>query len=721
MVSVADSPTKYDDIPQSLRSEGAARIIVPFRALVQQYRDDLVRQVLPILRTGEGLTHIQEQLDDGLLGADALSLSEWYDQAEIPVPKLVKTLKDLRKLAAIAEELAEDGGAWRSTADGDLKERQEQALADLCERGRKLLVVLKHRHGNRASRQCWKAATRTLQHQQAILNESTPHWSAEQSAELRRVAEQIRRLTRPSGLIARIWQRCLGDVPLKRYLDRMDLHKLSRQHKAVESAARQRMEQRRWQSQRILLELLLGTPDRPGCWMQLADQVEAEDTLFTSLDLQLQHKSRTPGLSNSGDTLTLVESLDDRLDGTQTVRDLFNDLAARGGCTAARIAETVRSDGLIIDGRPVSREMLSSEDPSRVIDSLRAIASQFLDSVDGLADLDQPRLAIDHLAGFTLTSFDLRSRLLAVTNTWIDRSQPRATFGGLSDCDVHQSCYLLCHSQDRPLLEELLLGEPLAPNYGGKYDTRNPFEAQLIQVRLAAPVGASREYWKCRAAANLQLKAGVVKERYPLRQFPELRLLASRIRDRGDCARILAANRRHGDVYEVGDGAGRLALSQHDPRLHHLFAPTTFTARWQAPRTFAEALRGGGPFWDFLQAGHPRIPNFRGELAQLALNSTDEQIAEELSALGVVEGRGGLYRLVRPMSTPQPGAPAHLYDRTYGDITGLSEEDFIGELVKNDLLYTILFCTALDRLQLGMLTERDLPDSVVAMARRLRL
>lgn len=713
------SATKYAFVPQAGRSEGNATLAWPIGKLLRDYLDDFARHTAVSLQTSAPAPQIDALLEEARLSSDALSGDEWFSDTAIRIEKALQSASSLLKAAASAEDIASDNGSWREEIDAQLKILEEEAELAILDRLRDQITSLRRTHGNQTAYAFWTLVVRQIQTYQAELANARPVWSADDSHKLREIGASLRRAV-PTGWKAKSLKYLTGDIPIPKLLGRAEMAKLQRQGRTLDDLAKKRVEQRCWHSKTAHFASLLGSSSIPGELDRLLQPILDDEKLFQAVDAQLQSTERPLGSSESGDIIWIVQSLDDVIDRSRarTVRDLFNERAERAGWTPERLAARIRENGLVVDGRPVSCDILNQYASHQIAQSLLEETTRALGDPQS-AHPNPPVSAVDFIAQLTLSSNELRPRVITLNETWVARSQPRVIVNELAGVVVHQRAYLLCAAEDRPGLEALLSAEEPTPNTNGEFTTTNPYKAQLIQARLAAPVGASREHWKWRSAANAQLKTGIVAMRFDLRSVPETRYLHKRVRNRNDCKNLFNANRTTGDVYEVLAGSGRFALTRHDPRLMHYFAPVQFTPCWQSPRFFASLLQSGGPFLDLMQVAHSEIPKLRAKLSQLAKVSDPDRIAEALATFGILEVRRGQCRLIHTVSKPWAGLPAGVYDEHFGQVVGLAEDAFVAQLLDCDLLYNVLFCSALDQFELGRLTKVDVPPSVVAMSREI--
>jgi hypothetical protein len=86
-------------------------------------------------------------------------------------------------------------------------------------------------------------------------------------------------------------------------------------------------------------------------------------------------------------------------------------------------------------------------------------------------------------------------------------------------------------------------------------------------------------------------------------------------------------------------------------------------------------------------------------------------VVGKLVDLGVLKRQsGGLFSIA---ATPQHDAidlPEGLYERVVNRTVGLVEDAFVGQLMKNDWLYNIVFWQTADAYDRGLLSPEDAPD-----------
>ena len=114
---------------------------------------------------------------------------------------------------------------------------------------------------------------------------------------------------------------------------------------------------------------------------------------------------------------------------------------------------------------------------------------------------------------------------------------------------------------------------------------------------------------------------------------------------------------------------------------------------------------------DWLVAAFPERPDLHTAALRLAQEPDDRAnlVAAELVQLGILRpGLKGHYLL---NSRPEPGEPVPegLFRRSPGPVAGLSREDFVAELHRNDELYTAVFWPVWSAFLAGKISPADAP------------
>jgi len=394
-------------------------------------------------------------------------------------------------------------------------------------------------------------------------------------------------------------------------------------------------------------------------------------------------------------------------------------MARQARATPQGLAHLFQREGILVNGVPRRPSEWSDEEPAKLSSALVAAARHYLGfrGRDSSPDIEQPQTAVDFIASITLSDPILRPLLERCLPEFSRRSLPYATFRPIAGADPKTLAFLFCHPAQRKTLEDLLLVEAnlsnpsnAEPEVARQYQIDTPYVAMLLQYALACPGGAQVDLQRAMRHANRMLAANKVPPLFEANQnLPEVRLLPHRPDDYDDACHLFRVAADARIMVPVGSGAERYNLLKTEPRLRTLFAPDQFVSDWKTAEFFQDQLKTGA-FVDFVQATYSHIADWITIVQQLRSQSVPEQVAGELVRLGILEANPhGLYRMTQVPSTRHARVPYGLYRPVPGPMRGLSEDEFVAELIRNDWLYNTVFWQVADALDQQRICPSQVP------------
>jgi hypothetical protein len=276
---------------------------------------------------------------------------------------------------------------------------------------------------------------------------------------------------------------------------------------------------------------------------------------------------------------------------------------------------------------------------------------------------------------------------------------PYGELNGVGYSHRRSHVLLYCYPSDRDTFDRLLetlvtINNP--KNEAHAYQTGNPYVALLCQYQIAQPLSYLRhlpKWYKHATNAPTHIDRTL---------YPEFRRLGQRPKHDWDDAKALFASARKLGFIRGHAGAGLLLTTPH-PELDLIFAPKVSSPVWKTGKTFHQLL-SSTEFQRTLEAAFPKAT--QACLADLIRQDPDTA-AHSLMLLGVLEGGpAGLYRY---LGQPAGEVTSDLFAWAPGPLSGLSEEEFVGRILANDLLYNVLFFKVSDALVAGQVTAADVP------------
>lgn len=730
---MAQDFARYSKISRQTQSRGMVVLRIPTETLLPGFLERFCQKAVQCLDAGQPLDDLQRQLDVHQLDDDALSAREWLpEDPPSPLPD-VQTLADLERSAAVAEDMTAEQGAWRDEFR-DLEDRAREAATDFTQRAESALNDAHQDHGPRPLRQLYATIVRRLgktrQEVRAKIEKQRMTIFASSAQErLRATAGQLRRFARFRGSFKKLLLKIRPNAPLLLWMDDARRSRIKRVLDELNHVRTERYAYLRLLAQRDLLDELLGRSGRPGRLDALLYSVNRQEQLFERLA-----EAFTPRTNNTpapgGTELLLVDGPDTVINPKtgRTMYDLYTDRIRRCGASPEQWARQLRTEGLIVDGRPCLPHDWVHFDVDRLARHLRTAAETYLgyQSPGTPVDLRHPQTPYEQIAAVMPTDAELCPLLERIVPALVARSAPYATFRPIAGAPVKPHCLLLCHPTIRAALEPLLLTQLKLsdPKNYRAYATRNPHVVILTQFALDIPGGALTGLWQWMSIANEAHRRGVCRPHCDRRDVPEVRYLDKRVRDHNDCREMFMAARKVGLLTPVGDPVTGYALARSDPRVDHLFAPHRLVPQWHDACSFHNLLNQGQQFVEFVQRVFPRLTTFRQLAHRLAGQLDAETVAEELVDLGILQrGAAPRYRInYIPPIDALGRLPEGLYASEPGERAGLPEDDFIMALLNKDLdlLYNILRWGLCDAVQLGQLSNNDAPRSVLQFLDQLK-
>lgn len=711
---------KYAGVVMPIRSVGVASLRIPFHDWVRQYERLFAARA--ISRLADGRTASRSQiamlLDDAQLTADAATLDEWSRGRQLPSPSWDDTLKGLAKLAAKGRDLAAEAGTWRNDAF-ELRASCAEAVDEIVRRATAAIRAARRSHGIAAAQKLiaeWRCQLEEVRH--ALLAETT-EWSGADREVLDKVILRLSRLSVPRSSWGKLRLKYSPRLQAARILSFREVKEIQRLVEVIGSAFQKRSQLSLRRAKLDALNDLLGQEDRPGRLQALVAKLQQERLFYERLSSLLEsERDVLVGRSiSAGTDITLLGDLQSPICPSGiTVADLFDERASRADWTAGRLADTLQTEGITLNGEivlPLDWPRCAAGD---IAQAVLAAARHALgsDRPDIALDLVEPHSVIEHCASLDLTAPELRGLVLERSRDLVARSAPYCSCPVVGTRRPNTQAFLYCHPSQchfwQATLDDLRFGDE---GQNATLATGHPFVVVVQQVLLAGSLGANPQWQRWIAEANRAVGHTKIEPLKNRRNFIDIRLLRERVRDHDDCEQLLAAAIKGRLVHEVGSPPTGWTISQPDPRATHHFAPRTFGALWQPSETFHALLRSEPTFVAFVQQLFPALTDFSSVAVQLAHAHQPHDVAESLTTLGVLESRTGQYRMARTPLSVLSHMPRCLYRSEFGKLVGLSRDEFESRLLSDDDLYNVLFWRVLDTFQLCELTVNDVPDSIL--------
>lgn len=711
-------PMQFRNPPRQTMASGRATLVWPLKPLLGQFTVEFLRETLRRLwnsRRPEP-SRLRRYLHKAELVESTMSLDEFFDVAA-GMPDFEWTVARLSELQRFAAEYADDEGAWR---DLDLEDDADDALSELSRRIRLFLNGIQGDYGPEAAEWALQELRDMFRTKQEKLQNELPHWSSNDTDELLDCARRLRGATKPPRWYWKLIAFFRPDISPRLWLTKAQQSMIERRIvPALARGANLRTEIALADAKLEFFERLIGRPGVEGLLDELLQELRRYKDLIHQLVDSIPPESSDVKNDNE---LLLVEDLDSPIDPEQRirVRDIFFKSAKQAGCTPRGFADLVQREGVIVAGvRRRPTEWLEVE-PVELIKSLQKAVYRYLGlrSWNATPNTSQPQTAVDFIGSITLAHPNLRALLERRLPEVAQCSRPYATFQTIAGAAPKRHAFLFCYPTDRKLFEELLLVYANISNptkgdddIGQQFRLDSPYVMCLAQFGIACPAGAQVDLQRAARHTNRLLATGRISPLFDdYNELPEVRLLPYRPEDYEDVKQLFLASKKAQVLVPAGGSSNTFNLLKTEPRLRALFAPERFVPDWK-PATFFQKQLKTGAFTDFVQATYPNLVGCHQTVQALRTQLDAEGVADELVAVGVLESNAhGLYRMSKAPPDNHMRVPYGLYRRVGGKIKGLSEEELIAELLRNDWLYNTVFWQVADAFDQRRVSAADVPD-----------
>lgn len=693
-------------------------------ALFWQFVRRFVQRAIGLLQGEQSLPDAQQLLDDGSLDRRTVTLQGWSDRTEDEDRyRWQGTIGELPALRGEAEDLLREDGAWTQELADIQNDRVEQ-LQLLRSRIEKLFGNVLREFGVRGVESVFQLLAGQFREVLKQIQDNTRPVTPNEETDVERHSRRMVRVIRESW-VARAAGRLAPNLPV-RWLLSEEFRTQIRQGPERMSRLYRRRRQLRLNREKIhLLEVLLGTDSTPGLLDEFLLRLRHHDQTFDALQDRMQ-RAAVPDDSSYPTDLRLVQSVDDVVDvaSGRTFLDCAFEACQRAGCPAERLASDLQKNGLAIDGATLLPYQWSTL-PARLLDeALLQRTSEYLGATDSRlrVDINHPVSALDQFAAM---SHPLSPELLPLTKSRlqmvVERSAPYFACGRALGAEPLSVTFLYCHPADRPRWLALLalFGLAIADPDEAEVWRHGRFGVTLMQQTLGFCMGASKPFWKWLSAGNSARALNTVSPHLNREEWPEQRILESRIRNTDDCAKLLRAAEQIRVVIRVGS-ADRLAPVRRGPRIVSLFCDARCVVRSVAPDTVkTQIIRP-----DFIALLYDLHPDAGSSIDAVISRLQDEpdanRIADALTEHGFLREQAGLFQVAGTPSFEAAAALPELYALHVGELKGLTRTEFENRLLDNDVLYTQLFCSVLDGWERGRLSRTDVPESVIQKSNELK-
>jgi hypothetical protein len=716
-------PATYAQPSRQTRSAACLTLRLPFAdRLVSQYLAHFLGRSCAHLAAGSQPDTVLRELDTAGLQDEALSMVEHFLASRPPRVEWNGRQPDLLRLAALAEDLSCDNGDWRQRC-ADLGDIAEQAATDLFSRTGILCQKVLRCHGSAGAQ---LALTRIRQKLDQVRHDNQTEldhyplgtWSPARSEELRQAATHLRSYARPRKLSARLLLRFRPQSPYAWLLDEAQRSRIGRVVALLNTAWTDRHRLALLQARREALDNLCGRPGATGLLDKHLDIVRRQDEHLATLAQSCEALCSRP-LQNRATELLLADSIQTVVDPQtrRTIEDLYDARLETLGVTPEQWAQSLRRDGLVVGGRAYLPHDWNHLDAATVGRHLQAATKRYLGYPvsAGFPEVKPPQTAYEHLAAVTMLDPELSGLLNQIVPSMVRRSGPYATYRPLAKAEAQVHAFLFCHPSQRGEWTTLFQNEfAIADDANAAaYAIHDPHRIMLCRLALAIPGGALHGLSQWMAVANEGYRTNVAKPLFNRRDYPEQRLLGSRVKSHADAQQMFAAAEKARLVHAIGNPPTSFILSRPDPRVAHLFQPPRLVADWHDAKFFFELVRNSSDFGLFVQQAFPHLADFPQTQARLAGEHDEDLVAGELVKMGILDrNAAGQYRLTTTPSVIPSCVPAGVYSTAPALVTGLDRDRFVAALYSHDELYNILFFSVRDAWQRHELSENDVPTSV---------
>ena len=405
----------------------------------------------------------------------------------------------------------------------------------------------------------------------------------------------------------------------------------------------------------------------------------------------------------------LVDSIHQKVDGDVTLEPSFKVAFAQAGCGVDQFLSALRR-GLTIGGRLVRPGDLAKMDASTASRALVEFGRDFF------------AVAIPDVLKIDFGRPELQLTLAKKLMTMIQKGQPHLTFDKIQGAEEKHESYLFCHREFRPAIESYLNGRVRFGNAAD--DPRFLIQEKHVISFSSSVLGAGHSrtdyfrglYRRARLMAQGKFES--------IHNHPE------------DLANPLAISERptgvqdSRDLFELATTVGAVTefagvnecgyiCSPFDETIKPRFTDLICERRLIPAELFRKYLTQG---W-FQRCVHLGFPDLGKDCIERLIESgeqlTDEQIADRLCELTIMEKTPGGYRFGKVQSGD---LPLHdlLFQYRSSKPRPLSRENFVAAMMQHDDLYTRVLVDVVMAEAAGKLAEHQLPAFAQQMARKWR-
>jgi hypothetical protein len=695
-------PTEYERVPRQSESFSKMRLTLPILPLVTAYVPAFGIRAVKRALASPPAVNIDDILRDQRIDPDQIDLEQYFFHLRPRSVEVVANRSQLERLATSAEDYADDAGSWRAAAD-----RYQATAAEALSKLRRGILSAIAAAQAVGGAQASLAILRRLEKVFSALQTAAhiENWSTERSRKLREVAIQLRGISRPRG-----WKglalRLFPGLPCRFWLDQRQLTTIESTRNLINSAAQHRHQALASAAQQHILAELLGSSYSDGLFQQLEQNLPDPKRLLAAIEFAMPKPS--PAIAAGRFEILLVSSIYDHIDeqGT-TVEQFLDEIAARFGWTAKRLAERFWRDGITVRGRllrPGDWHMCAASDLAKAVirEVRRALG---IISIDAPARVDDPQTAYDVFTttGLTNPRFEhsLRSRLPELAH----HARPYFVAPQIAGTQPLGNVYLHCAPRDRGKWLELLAPYGCRPQEAdGHFDLPHGAIAMLScyshGIVGQADPAFIRGVWLYKRRRARGEPVLPIDDR-----AGELRMLSERPFDHEDTEAIWQALQRSKSVRQLANG--RWTLSTFEPSLQQHFYHSQLVPLAQTARCFQLMLRHK-EFISFAEVHFGLGSSWAETALRLADAPSAESVAAKLVDLGVLSnGSHHSYMMAGDPPANTRGVPEGLYRWQFGELKGLTEGEFHERLRDNDWFYCVAFYRILDAWMLGELSQAD--------------
>lgn len=722
---MATRPTQYRFVPRQGQAFGATVLRYDFAGLWAEYEDSFRTDVVKILARGTPATSRdpKDLLDGSQLGEDAVSCQEWFEHYRAQVQPLAWEAANLLNLAKVADDLRLDDGQWKLAAK-DLDAPADEAVNLL----RCRIIDLAQAASDHGRNEVRDALNSLRTRFEASRSEWTKPLalSPTQAEELARSAQQLRAYARPGTWYYRLAAKLRLPVRPTWWLSEGQQGSIRRIHQRISEAARTRHANEVRKRKLRVADTVLGTPGINGVLDEALEELHRQELFLASLAAPAA--PRTPGRTvGEPYEISLVQGLHTVLNGGtgRTIYHLFDDAVRKAGCSPGDLAGHLQAAGLIIRGRSYPPGAWPKLPVAEVRAALQQEVARYLGADDPGAQLfiDDPRSALEHAAAITPVHPELVPVLKGVVHAWTRQSIPYAEFQAIPRAELKVHCLLYCYPPHRAqwearLADHIELADPVgSPADAEAYGIKTPYVAILWQCAWGS-LGGLKGLPGWLHQSNLLRKEGKFPPLHDPSNYPETRILAERPDDFEDSQLLFQAALKAKAIFPLDGQPPRYALAKQNPRTDPLFAPDLIEPEDVTDEMIHKHLCESR-FVRFLEASFPGVSGLAATAQQLARQPDLALAAAGLAQAGILQPRPN--RHYRLCCRPPAGDwfPDGFFRRKCGPLVGLTRDDFVAELHRNDDLYNVVFWQVADALDFGLVSVNEAPSFLAGYSAKL--